>query len=306
MKFTLGGTVEHILVLGAGASVEYGLPTWKELSVLIKEKIIKDTENRYQHKKEMLAWVDKVGDTSDKYTTIDECIFKESIKKEYHSNGYEIEKQIFLVIRDIFSEEYTEYDQGWIRVFNDKVLSDPKESLENNIAFINYNYDDVLDKNIINFSYLPQKHQQGNYKERLNALSGAVVNILYPHGNLFSRQEAEYDSRIARHVDTMKTDYSECLDAVSCHDSKSHVVSSYTKKLGVKLYILGLGGGLEVNLNKLGFTYLNKVFEIHVTINDVSRKEEIIKFLSDKYEIPPGEIRVYVDCKELVEKCFNN
>ena len=53
MKFELRSEVEHVLVLGAGASVDYGLPVWIDLNLLILEKINKDTKNSYKYKKEI-------------------------------------------------------------------------------------------------------------------------------------------------------------------------------------------------------------------------------------------------------------
>ena len=137
MKFGLNEKINHILVLGAGASSDYGLPVWKDLNISIKEKINKDTGNYYQHKKEILSWMDKVGEKKD-YYTIDECIQKESVSKNCHSNGHEIENQIFLIIRDIFDEVYKENNDGWIRKLNEKILHNKEVSLEHTMTFINY------------------------------------------------------------------------------------------------------------------------------------------------------------------------
>lgn len=56
MKFELSSNIEHILVLGAGASVDYGLPVWEDLGLLIKKEVEKDIDNRYEYKKEILSW----------------------------------------------------------------------------------------------------------------------------------------------------------------------------------------------------------------------------------------------------------
>ena len=107
MNFKPASSVTHILILGAGASVDYGLPIWKDLDLLIRNKISKDSENYYKYKKEILAWIDKVG--SEKvYQTIDQCIKDESVSPDYHTTGPEIENEIFLILKEIFIEAYQE------------------------------------------------------------------------------------------------------------------------------------------------------------------------------------------------------
>ena len=51
MTLEVNSSTEHILILGAGASVPYGLPAWKDLGSLIKAKITADKEDSYSHKK---------------------------------------------------------------------------------------------------------------------------------------------------------------------------------------------------------------------------------------------------------------
>jgi hypothetical protein len=75
MNLRLRSKINKVLILGAGSSVEYGLPLWKDLSFLIHEKINKDTENRYKYKKEIVSWLNKVGEDKE-YETIDRCIEK--------------------------------------------------------------------------------------------------------------------------------------------------------------------------------------------------------------------------------------
>jgi hypothetical protein len=297
MISSLNNNIEYVLVLGAGASVDYGLPTWRNLSLLVKEKIGKDTEKRYQYKKEILDWIDKVGEKK-KYKTIDECIKEESASKEYHSNGHEIENELFLVMKDIFNEIYKEQDNGWIRALNEKILLNKGNGLEHKIAFINYNYDNVLDKNFLIYTYLPQKHQLFNYRERLEALSKSVVKVLHPHGTFSST--SEHSPRLYKVINTMKSGNEKYLNVVSCFESEGHSIGKDYGSL--KLYILGLGGGLQINLNNMAFR--NLVSEIHVTIKNTDEKDKIINFLSKRYNVPTTEINVYTTCKELIEKCF--
>lgn len=302
MKLYLDKNIGHILVLGAGASVDYGLPTWKELSTLIRKKIQNDKETRYTHKKEILEWMDKV-DKEGKYKTIDECIKEESVSEEYHSTGSEIENQVFEVIKDVFTEKYNDTNSGWIRTLNEKILSNRQARLEKSIAFVNYNYDSVLDKNFLDFTYLPEKRRRYIDRNRLDNLEGIVVPALFPHGNVFSDHEVD-SSSIKRYLETMKSNDPEHLDVVSCFESNRHEVGKYEYGGNVKLYILGLGEGLRINLDNIEIKL--PISEIHVTIMDSNLRDIIIKFLSEKYSIPTTEIKVYPTCNELIEECFND
>jgi len=300
MRFEVNNEVEHILILGAGASVPYGLPTWKNLSLLIKEKINKDKQNIYSYKKEIIDWIDKVGDGK-QYDTLDKCIEAESISKEYHLNGHEIENQIFLVIKDIFTEAYKEFDDGWIRTLNESILYECHKNLENRIAFINYNYDNVLDKNLLNFTYLPAKKQILKSKPRLDVLSLVTVSVLHPHG-YFPLEETEFTSHAYKFSKTMKSNDKKYIDVVSCYESETHNVKRFSQ-FPIKLYLLGLGGGLQVNLNNIEFE--NRISEVNVTIKDPNIKDRAVTFLSEKYKVPKTEIKIHSTCEELVNACFS-
>jgi hypothetical protein len=49
MDFRISSSVKHLIILGAGSSVDYGLPTWDMLQDLILERVKSDTENRYKY-----------------------------------------------------------------------------------------------------------------------------------------------------------------------------------------------------------------------------------------------------------------
>lgn len=299
MEFQTHGK-EHIIILGAGASVEYGLPVWLELSSLIIKKIDNDSTQKYKYKGEIKAWLEKIGEGKE-YMTLDECIQKESVTKKYHDNGEEIENEIFLILKEIFKERYVDLEDGWINSLNNKILHQKIKNLEEKLTFISYNYDDVLDKNFLNFAYLPSKYRRINHKPELDRLSSVSTKTLYAHGNLFPEDEFEYNSNLDRRIETIKTADPDFIDAVSCYESKGHIVSGY-RDSKIKLYILELGGGLKINLGNIYFQ--PQVVELHVTIRDEKNKKDILSFLSEKYSIPESEINVYSSCKDLIESNF--
>lgn len=300
MRFPLNYNEEHIFILGAGASVEYGLPTWSKLSGLIKNKVESDKNDQFKYKKEILNWLNKIGD-SKQYKTIDECIALESVAQEYHHNGHQIEEEIFHAMKDIFEEVYRENGNGWIRLLNEKIKNNQNLKLEDRIVFVNYNYDNVLDKNFLNFDYLPEKYKLFNYSERLSHLSYTLANSFHPHGYFPSDF---LPKNTARTTKTMKSENSMYIDAVSCYESEKHTVVrsvNYDDKKR-SLYILGLGAGLEINLNNISFEV--EISNIHVTVKNQDYKDKIVDFLSKKFKIPVTEIKVYTSCYDLVNNCF--
>lgn len=180
------------------------------------------------------------------------------------------------------------------------MLLNRRQKLEDKIVFINYNYDNVLNKNFLNFEYLPSKHRIFTYKEELEDLSNAFVEALYPHGNLFTE---ETSSHVEVYINTIKSGNSKFFDAVSCYESKEHVVITNDVMKPISLYFLGLGWGLSTNLGNLKFN--NPISEIHVTIKNIELKDKNVSMLCERFGKQPEEIKIYGSCDELIDGCFN-
>lgn len=300
MKFVLDSYKNKIFILGAGASVDHGLPTWSELKNLIIKKV--NNSDSYQYKKEILDWLSYVGDDK-KYKTIDECIKYESIADTYHDNGHKIEDELFRIIKDIFVDLYKENRSGWIRLFNDKIKGS-SNSIHEYLAFINYNYDNVLDLNFLDFNHLSAKEKEINDSDVLRQLANVRIPVLRPHG-AFNIEEFLHTNNF---IDTNKTNKTNFIDAVSCYESKKHEVIFHDRfnRVAVRgkfsVYILGLGRGLFVNLNNIDF--MGVVSEINITIKDNENNDSILDFLTKKFNISKENINVFDNCEELIDKCF--
>ncbi|MBY0473202.1 hypothetical protein K2Q00_02870 [Patescibacteria group bacterium] len=302
MQFNLSYR-NNIFILGAGASKDYDLPTWNELDSLMRGRLKSEAGNQYPRAKDVLAWLDKVGENKEKeYKTIDECIEKESVSEAYHTDGDSVENELFAVMKDIFNDVYKENKLGWITLLNDKIVENSRIKLEDSFAFVSYNYDNVLEKNFLRFAHLPGKRQRLNSRSRLGQLLQTIVPVLYAHGSLYEKDEIPNDSHTKRHYRTMKSGVGGYIDAVSCYESDPHTVThdAYADKLN--LFILGLGGGLKYNLSKLDFS--KTVNQIFVTVSESRNPAETVEFLSDRFKISKEKIYVFKTCAELVEECF--
>lgn len=198
-------------------------------------------------------------------------------------------------MNEVFNDCYKENKDGWINKLNNILIHN--SILGKKISFINYNYDDVLNKNLLNFTYLPAKDRKINSKKAIDNLSSITVKSFHPHGHF----PINFDSNVYNVKDTPKSESdANYLDVISCHDSDFHKIETDRNS---KLYILGLGGGLEVNLNKLQFT--NKISEIHITVRKKEMVDKIKNFLSKKFDISNEDIKIHDDCTSLITYCFN-
>lgn len=319
MKKSLGKEKTKIFILGAGASIDYGLPVWSDLASLIKNYLESEKGKDNQYKKEILEWLDLIGEDK-KYKTLDECIYRESSSTRYKENGQDIEFEIFRILEVIFKELYdkkTSYDKetSWIKKLNEKIRK--QEGVDwHNLFFINYNYDNVLADNILDFSYLSKTERERIYRERILNLSyisqrynHEKIPCLYPHG-LFQYSDRGF---LNEESDTINSHDDSIPKTVSCYHSKPHEIIFLANSPGVDLYILGLGGGLKINLDNIAFSDISKIKNIYITIRsnpdrpkqeNEKCKKSAIDFLKEKFNLQEENIKSHEDCVSLIEGCF--
>ena len=314
MKKVLGKQKNKIFILGAGASVDYGLPTWNKLAGLISEYLSNQKDENYQYKKEILGWLDLIGEEK-RYKTLDECIYHQTSSNEYKEDGQDIEFEIFRILKEIFKHLYRK-ESSWIKNLNEKIRK--KEGVDwNNLFFINYNYDSVLADNILDFSYLTKTERERIHRERIGELEHVKyatdyqkIQCLYPHG-LFDYSDRGF---LNEESDTINSHNNSLLQSVSCYHSKKHEVLFTSDAQAIDLYILGLGGGLKINLDNIVFNDFGKIKNIHITLKKHSNisdleyqknKKKIMEFLTEKYGLLQENIFVYDNCVDLIERCFS-
>lgn len=294
-----------IFILGAGASMDYSLPSWPGLNDLLLEKLNSSKGEDYKYKTEMIDWVSKTGEGK-QYPTIDECIHKEARLNK--KDGLLIEQELFSVMKDVLTnDDYKkeEEDNRWITSLNKVILNKRSLNLENNIAFISYNYDYVLGKNLLDYNnYLSEAEQKLEHKGNLSDITRSVFPILYPHST-FDKEE---HNNLEKFFDTLK-DEEYGITTTTHHLSGTKKIVFYERsQYGLRhynpeitLYILGLGAGLG-NLDKINFARDPK--NIHVTIFNAEDKEKVLKYLMSRFNLPEEGISIYKDCEELMEKAF--
>ena len=296
MEEKLNEKEENIFILGAGASFEYKLPLWKDLNEEIKKELEKDNNNKYLYKKEIKEWLDKVEEDK-QYKTIDECIAIESRKNK--KDGLKIEIEIFLIIKDIFENKYEDLDEtGWIHFLNQYFLFFPQAV--NWIYLINYNYDSVFEKNILLYDYLSEKEKLLN-KKKLEYLKDLKIRAIFPHSTFYLKDT----EHVVKIHNSYKNEDEHKVTSMTCYDSDGINFSdeNFNFKREKILFILGLGGGLKYNLNKLNLSSF-VIKAIYITITDEKEDENIKMYLVDKFKISNNNIFIYRDCGELINKVF--
>lgn len=190
----------NMFVLGAGASVDYGLPVWADLRDMLIEEIetnektiiSSDVTTRF------LNELKEIG-PGKKYTTVDDMI---SRFEEGEDGIPEITAAVFQVVKSIFKSKAKTEDKGWIETFIEKnnleILLNNKTNATSDFptVFINFNYDTLLLSRIVQFfknkyDCTPKRDRkewrlnhgvESDFGERFKDCAQA---IFHPHGILY-------------------------------------------------------------------------------------------------------------------------
>ena len=286
--------IDRVFVLGAGASAEYGLPMWKDLPTLIKEEL-NDSNANFNFKNEIIEWLEKIGNGI--YGTIDECVTKESASEKYRKDGDNIEIELWGIIKSIFSKKYnkeTEID-SWILSLNNNIIKYEEENklLAGGLFFVNFNYDHVLTDRFLKDNTVPEKTKNTHAKSTVDKMEKTIVASVCPHASFVNRG---VNNHIRIDYNTIKSAHEKYqgMEVVSCFDNNK-TIDLYTSqtKNEIDLFIIGLGSGLEFNLNKIEFKNDIHIRNIFITITNPERNEEIKEFLASKFSIEKDKVFIY-------------
>ncbi len=328
----------NIFVLGAGASVDYGLPVWNKLREQLMEYLNANREclGSPAITNHFIEDLKEIGEDK-KYRTVDELISKFSSEAD---DFFATTQRIFEAVKRIFKSKVMTDSQGWIETF---VKKNNLESLLRNAdsnyssVFINFNYDTLLLRGIVTFfselyeSTLNPERAEWNKNTGLEyeaKFEPCAKKIYHPHGvlYLFDRDEIKIGkntlcyptTKTCMNTNTFPASPQEIgyheqdkENAISCHDTRdlfsfseikgriNELAGNRQENAEVKLILLGVGPvSLAFNLDKIFEGQTFDVRQIHYTCKE-KNKNHIYEQYFDKFQ---ATIRQYNDCKELVER----
>lgn len=183
-------TIKELFILGAGASVPYGLPTWIELQQILAT-MVNDERSKENYSGEQLDQMEEFLKFTEEFPTIDEAIPKYVIKIGSSTAAHDFEDVIFSLLATKFKE--IDYDTRVRKTAGDRWLykllkksmgrsfSDPYFM---NKVFLNYNYDRILQTELTNF--YRERLEENPERRELNVLEGLQIKLSSQDKNILN------------------------------------------------------------------------------------------------------------------------
>ena len=329
----------NVFVLGAGASVDYGLPVWAQLRELLIEDIKKNGLSEFPPgvANRFLNELEQIG-PGKKYETVDEVI---SNFEDDEAEIPETTVEIFEVVKQVFMSRVMTENVGWIETF---VKKNNLESLLNNEVsnfptfFINFNYDTLLLSKFVQFFKHKCKNASKSEIKQWRLQHGAdsdfeekfedwAKNIFHPHGILYLCESGELrigrktschpTSKTFRNARTRGASLAVSRtnigvdNAISCHDAQEHFTFSDIKsrihnlpgsgQRNAEMRLILLGVGPDSLAFNLDKFIGEKAFDIRQVYYTCTKEDD--KHVYEQYlNMFEAATESYEDCQELVEK----
>lgn len=328
-----------IFIVGAGSSKEYGYPIWNELRVNIKEYLDLPDNSVNPFCIEAKKWLDEV--TEEK--TLDQVISEKNKAIRAPSDPSKVEAVIWTAIAKTFFDlekiVFEENTSGWIDVYSEsiassilaaytaedsdsdtKILENLREHIQN-VHFITFNYDRVLEYKITDFIIEKIKSDINNenfFGLRIEkGLDEIFLDKFYhPHGIINPYPKLKDNSVIEKNRNSSNLDYFGRVSAhilqfspglmASCFDcameAGSFLSLKSTSMAPEQVYILGNGTyGLKNNLKKLPCKeWGDSVTRVVCTSFNEADQQAYQEIINDAFE-RETDIKFYKTCTEFIE-----
>ena len=329
----------NVFVLGAGASVDYGLPVWCELWELLIEDIKKNglsgisagASNRFLNELEQIG-------PGKKYETVDEVISNfEDDKVEFPGTTV----AIFEVVKKVFTSRAMAQSAGWIETFvkqNNMEILLTNEASNYPTFFINFNYDTLLLSKFVQFfkhkcenaskSEIKQwRLQHGADSDFEEKFEDWAKDIFHPHGILYLCESDQLriglktschpTSKTFRNARTQGASLAVSRtnigvdNAISCHDAQENFTFSNIKNRihnlagrgqeSSEMRLILLGVGPDSLAFNLDKIFGEEAFDVRQVHYTCTKEDD--KHIYERYfNMFQATSQRYQNCQELVEK----
>lgn len=190
----------ELFILGAGASVPYGIPAWQEIHDIVEQMVINE-RSKENYNNEQLGHMDKFLQFSTEFSTIDEAIWKYAFVLGDDENAFDFEDIVFSFLATHFKRvDYQRRvvdaeDNRWLQqLFSQGKAMNFADPFMTNKVFVNFNYDRILQTEVQEFR--------------------AKCLALHPDRVELAQLQAEYDLLTGQNKEVINSDDSDILDSV--------------------------------------------------------------------------------------------